>query len=96
MFYEEYGENPQDAFELFIENGIELEEVLQWFSKLYLMQQRVFLLRHIYGTGEIRTYNQIAEKYNVRSERIKQCELQALWQWKHRNRVIRNRNRTLE
>lgn len=96
MFYEEYGENPQGAFEVFIENGIQLEEVLQWFSKLYLMQQRVFLLRHTYGTGQIRTYEQIAEKYNIRSERIKQCELQAIWKWKHRYRPIRNRKRILE
>lgn len=90
MLHEEYGEMPENAFNEFIEQGADINRILEWFSGLNLIRQKVFILRRVFGIGPIRTYEEIAEKYKVTEGRIKQCELNALWKLRHRG-IQRNR-----
>ena len=95
MLHEEYGEMPENAFNEFIEQGADINRILEWFSGLNLIRQKVFILRRVFGIGPIRTYEEIAEKYKVTEGRIKQCELNALWKLRHRG-IQRNRSKYSE
>lgn len=90
MLHEEYGEIPEDIFKELIEHEAKLDEIFEWFLKLNLMEQRVLILRHSFSSEQIRRYEEIAEKYNVSKERIRQCALNALWKLRHRG-IRRNR-----
>ena len=95
MLHEEYGEMPENAFNEFIEQGADINRILEWFSGLNLIRQKVFILRRVFGIGPIRTYEEIAEKYKVTEGRIKQCELNALWKLRHKG-IQRNRSKYSE